>query len=480
MKKTINVFLLFLLIFALLPAPVPAQSIPDLSVTTRYVRQVAGGADFAERLDWPILALAGAGENVDVLIRTREQQVRQGQLFDNRRSTDFHRTIVGAVAAGKNPRNFAGLNLVARVRESQLPSGKFADTITGQGERLVNAHIWGIISLYVAGEPIPNSSRALSWLINNQNSDGGFSVDTAIKSSDVDMTGMALKAFAVLGRDRSHPAVKRALDYLQSQQQENGDFSPWSSSGPESIAQAILGLIMLDIDPAGADWSRKEGNLITALLRYRRADGSFSRRPGGEADFISSYQALTALRDVQRSSSIYTLLHRKNAGFSDLLPGHAAYNEIRELVARGILSGYPDGTFRPDNPVRRDEFAKMIVAALGKEPAERLTTARFSDVPLTHWANPYIRAAAANGLIVGKTPTNFAPGDKISGAEVMVILLRALGEGNRVQTIPGEAWYAGHVRLAREKGLTYRAFDAGRPATRAQCAFSLMRLRELL
>lgn len=477
MKKYHCLLLLFIMFFPLLPAPLLATT-QDLSSTVRHVRQAVGASNFSERLDWPILALVGAGEKVDSLIRIREQQVRRGQLFDARRSTDYHRTIVGAVAAGVNPQSFGGYNLVQKVKDSQIENGKFGDVISGEGENLVNAHIWGIISLYVAGEPVPNRFRALSWLVNNQKGDGGFSVETAMSSSDVDMTGMALMAFAALGLDADHPAVQKALNYLKSQQQDDGDFSPWISSGPESIAQVIHGLMMLGIDPAGREWTRKDGSLVSALLRYRRADGSFSRRPGGEMDFISTYQALAALGDVSRGESIYTLLHRKNAGFADLPPDHSAFADVSELVFRKVLSGYPDGTFRPQNPVRRDEFAKMIVAALGKSFGSHLTTTRFADVPPSHWANPYIRAAVEHNLIRGKGENLFAPADNISGAEVMAILVRALGEEERTVAKPGEAWYARSVRVAREKGLLYRGFDAARPATRAQCAYCLMRFLE--
>lgn len=454
-----------------------ATTLPDLSVTARCVRRTAGEPGFSECLDWPILALAGAGESVESLIHTREGQVRQGQLFDSQRSTDFHRTIIGAVAAGKDPQNFGGYNLIAKIKESQLQNGKFGDTISGKGERLVNAHIWGILSLYAAGEPIPNGGKALSWLINKQNADGGFSVDTFINNSDVDMTGMALMAFAALGCDSGHPAVRKALGYLQSQQQENGDFSAWNSNGPESIAQVIHGLVMLGIDPVGPEWTRKEGSLLSALLRYRRADGSFGRSPDG-ADFISTYQALAALGDLERGESIYTILYRKNAGFSDLLPGDSAFEDVKELVSREVLSGYPDGTFRPDNPVRRDEFAKMITAAMGKKPRSQSKSSGFDDVPPSHWACPYIRLAVESGLITGKAPHTFAPGDNISGAEVMTILIHALGEGSRAQARSGEPWYGGFVRVAREKELLYSGFDAAQPAARAQCAYCLMRLLE--
>ena len=96
--------LLIILLFAL--SPLSAQASRDLYPTASYVRRVAGAPGFSERLDWPILALVGAWEKVDDLIRIREQQVRRGELFNSLRSTDYHRTSVGAVAAGKNPKDF--------------------------------------------------------------------------------------------------------------------------------------------------------------------------------------------------------------------------------------------------------------------------------------------------------------------------------------------------------------------------------------
>ncbi|HHU76015.1 MAG TPA: hypothetical protein GXZ24_03860 [Firmicutes bacterium] len=477
MKKRFCPLLLFFILLTLLPTPAPVAA-QDLAPTVKCVSQVIGASGFSERLDWPILALVGAGEKVGSLIRVREGQVRQGELFDVRRSTDYQRTIVGVVAAGANPRNFGGYNLVQKVKDSQRESGKFGDLISGEGEKLVNAHIWGILSLYVAGESIPNKLRALSWLVNSQNGDGGFSVETSLQGSDVDMTGMALMAFAALDQQADHPAVKKALDYLKSQLQSDGDFSSWNSSGPESIAQVIHGLVMLGIDPAGGEWRRPGGSLVTALQRYRRADGSYSRRPGGGMDFISTYQALAALGDVKRGMSIYTLLHRENAGFVDLPRGHSAFSDVSKLVSRQVLGGYHDGSFRPENPVKRAEFTKMIVAALDILPKTNKGTSRFADLPSSHWATPFILVAVDRGLVAGKGKNLFAPDDNISGAEVMTTLVRALGEGKKAVAKPGEAWYAGSLRVAREKGLLYSGFVATRPATRAQCAYSLMRFLE--
>ncbi|MBS3968906.1 MAG: hypothetical protein KGZ94_02190 [Clostridia bacterium] len=53
--------------------------------------------------------------------------------------------------------------------------------------------------------------KALQWLVDNQSPDGGFSIDTRVKSSTIDMTGMALIAFAALGENQNYSAVKKAI-----------------------------------------------------------------------------------------------------------------------------------------------------------------------------------------------------------------------------------------------------------------------------
>lgn len=78
--------------------------------------------------------------------------------------------------------------------------------------------------------------------------------------------------------------------------------------------------------------------------------------------------------------------------FRDVPPNHWAFQMIEELVERGAINGYPDGNFYPNNTVTRQEFAKIMVVA-AKEPVYPASNVSFSDVPLTHWANPFIEAA---------------------------------------------------------------------------------------
>ncbi len=470
---------LFLLYFTyvLFPTTGAAVEKENLEATARYLRSIVEKSNYQGMLDWPILALVGTEQEVGTLIKRREAQVKKGELFDPLKSTDYHRTLIAVAAAGKEPRNFGLRNLVQDIKASQLSGGKFANTIDGRGETLVNAHIWGIISLYTAGEAIPDAALALSWLERQQKKDGGFSIDINVPASDIDMTGMALMAFAALGKDRHYSAVRRALDYLQSQQAEDGGFVGWGGSGSESISQVIQGLMMLGIDPTENEWTKSSGNPVSALARYRLRDGSYSKEMGGKSDTMSTYQALIALGDYSRGESIYRVLHRRNLSFTDLTGGHYALEAIRDLAARGILTGYEDGTFRPDDPVNRGQFAALMVRSMGQEYLVGAVTTRFADLPRNHWANGYIKTAIDAGLIqgLGGDPPQFAPEAAVSGAEIATLLVRALGEEEKARGKGCEEWYTGYVAVAREKGLLYPAFSEEIAATRAQVAWSLQR-----
>ena len=90
--------------------------------------------------------------------------------------------------------------------------------------------------------------------------------------------------------------------------------------------------------------------------------------------------------------------------YSDIKSGDWYNNAISTLSNAGIVSGYPDGTFRPNAPITRAEMSKIIAlfAKLDK------TTDRFSDIA-GHWAEAYIKLAAGNGWIEGYPDGSFRP-----------------------------------------------------------------------
>lgn len=78
--------------------------------------------------------------------------------------------------------------------------------------------------------------------------------------------------------------------------------------------------------------------------------------------------------------------------FSDVSTTHWAFTYIAEMVEKGVISGYPDKMFRPENQVRRAEFAKIMVGAAGIK-ANAATASSFYDVTINDWYCPYIEAA---------------------------------------------------------------------------------------
>ncbi len=95
--------------------------------------------------------------------------------------------------------------------------------------------------------------------------------------------------------------------------------------------------------------------------------------------------------------------------FTDVSVSHPYYTQINALAAMGIISGYGDGTFRPDNPVFRQHFAKMIVRTL-RLPVSQDDVCHFTDVVGNQdpqdpfYPDKYIAVRAAHGITEGKTP----------------------------------------------------------------------------
>lgn len=108
--------------------------------------------------------------------------------------------------------------------------------------------------------------------------------------------------------------------------------------------------------------------------------------------------------------------------FPDVVPNCWYSNRVATMSNAGVMVGYPDGTFRPNNKITRAEFATV---AAGFFHAPEVSGDAFSDIS-DSWARDYINRAAALGLISGDDDGKFRPNDYITRAEVMAILNRVL------------------------------------------------------
>jgi len=118
-------------------------------------------------------------------------------------------------------------------------------------------------------------------------------------------------------------------------------------------------------------------------------------------------------------------------GFPDVPSSHPYYAGINDLASRGIILGYEDGRFGPADPVRRQQFAKMIVLA-GAYPVSEANVCPFTDVagsgPAEFYPDNYVAVCAANGITLGKTETTFDPYGYITRLQVMSMVVRAAND----------------------------------------------------
>ncbi|QGU00474.1 hypothetical protein SYNTR_1880 [Candidatus Syntrophocurvum alkaliphilum] len=158
------------------------------------------------------------------------------------------------------------------------------------------------------------------------------------------------------------------------------------------------------------------------------------------------------------------------AQFSDVDPATDATPAIYKLAALGILEGYPDGTFAPDNTITRAEFAKIAVVTAGLERVASGMTGvptQFNDVAADHWASGWINVAAAQDFVQGDGDGIFRPQDQITQAEVVTVLLRILGYNDNLSG----SWPANYIAKAASLGvLDDITFIANKAATRGEVA----------
>ena len=156
------------------------------------------------------------------------------------------------------------------------------------------------------------------------------------------------------------------------------------------------------------------------------------------------------------------------AGLLDV-EGTKYADSVNKLVGLNVLTGFPDGTFKPGATVTRAQMAAILVRALGFEDAAKAAKGAtpFADVPATHWASGYVNVAFNKGIVTGVSETKFNPDDNVTYAQAATMLVRATGHAGEVTG----AWPAGYIEVATKYGLIENTtFAASSPATRGDIA----------
>lgn len=132
-----------------------------------------------------------------------------------------------------------------------------------------------------------------------------------------------------------------------------------------------------------------------------------------------------------------------------------ATEAVSQLAALGVINGYEDGSYKPETVVTRAEMAKMIFVVRNNkvdDSAYENISTKFADIK-GHWAAGYIKFCESQGIIAGKTATQFDPDAPVTGVEAAKMLLVLTGYTPDKAGLTGSMWATNTLKFAAEAGI---------------------------
>ena len=395
--------------------------------------------------EWAIIGLSRSGVKVEdeyyeSYYNAVEEYVKKcGGVLHEKKYTEYSRVVLALTAIGKNPANVAGYNLL-------LPLADFEKTIY-QG---INGPVWALIALDCGNYEIPDISdekrqatrqRYLQYILDAQNTDGGWSLSRNTPSSDIDITAMTMQALSnYLHIDKVNEAVQKALAMIEKSQNNDGGFQSMGAVNCESSAQVLTALCSLGISYDSVSFVKNEKTVLDDIMSYY-CENAFKHQHNGAINQMATEQAFYSLVALWRfennmpslykmqdaikfTESIQTDRKQENAvvkSFDDII-NHKNREAIESLASKGIINGKSENFFDSENTMTRAEFATIIVKALGLKGEN---SAVFTDVKHEDWFYEYVSTAYENGIINGVSEACFNPNGTITRQEAAVMICRS-------------------------------------------------------
>lgn len=245
---------------------------------------------------------------------------------------------------------------------------------------------------------------------------------------------------------------------------------------------------------------------VQNILRFTETNWTYKQVVFTTPDAFGSDPEFVLWKDDASNADFYadditlvevpsSMVNKGNGGVSKFtdISGSWAKNEIQVLASKNMISGYPDGTFKPDKSVTRAEFVSMLIKALGiKQNVPDVPT--FSDVNKADWYYGVVEAAKSAGIASGYGK-EFKPDMQITRQEMMVMVVNALKankvekfmskgdvsvlskfkDGGKVQSWAKDAMAVG-INNRLIKGIDDKYLSPDGRATRAQAAAVIYRM----
>ncbi len=184
----------------------------------------------------------------------------------------------------------------------------------------------------------------------------------------------------------------------------------------------------------------EEFNDLYEEYSKKESGGSSGSGGGGGGGGGSSFSGSAALPLTTEKAPQESAI----VSFNDMESAKWAEESVNYLSSKGIISGYPDGGFKPAKAVTREEFAKMLVSALGLYSEE--SSCSFSDVASDKWYYKYVSSAFEAGIVSGKDEETFGVGDSITREQAAAMIYRAATVCGK--SLGGEMEFADNDQIA--------------------------------
>lgn len=265
--------LLALALVALVPTVAQASSVTRAADWLEAQQRPSGGfgADTgreagAEMTSWAMLGLAAAGRNPHDVTKGGRSPVDflRSHVSEVKDAGDIARTILALEAAGVDPRDFAGEDLVARLYSLRRESGSY------QGWPATSAY--AVLALRAA-DADDAARKTVEWLRKVQGNDGGWGNEPG-QEGTAEITGAVLQVLSP-----GSEAGDRAIAFLRKEKRPNGGFAPGRTltANAQATSWAAQGLLAVGKDPAGFGSGKSS---FTYMRELQAEDGYFLKAPG--------------------------------------------------------------------------------------------------------------------------------------------------------------------------------------------------------
>lgn len=170
-------------------------------------------------------------------------------------------------------------------------------------------------------------------------------------------------------------------------------------------------------------------------------------------------------------------------GFSDVYSGNYFSEAVVDLTEKGIIKGFADGTYRPNQEITRAQAAVILASALELD-GKAAKNPGFKDVPSGVWYYSSVAALVEKGIMSGLDKEHFLPGKPVTRAEMAKMLslgysLKAPSVKTSFTDVPDHSWFSGYVGSILENtitaGVSATSFAPGKSVTRGQMAAFIYR-----